>query len=409
MVSGAYRQILDAVGPFLGVKDIAAYATLCTYGLIEAGSLLYGNASREFGGLRWVTLACVGLRWSTMALGFDHPHLPIRLPTTSADLPKPSHSNSTNSVICAALCYDLTLRKHKLPPLKLRAQAPPAVKSHERQRELFHLTGAHNSGITHPFHYPSSVKLIYSWRPWTLRLLAVELQNLAHAQAKEGGIRAVALATENIKISWQHRLKLPVAVGSAQLEMDSELLKFGATCDMFELCLQEGDALAEALRVHFNAATIEEAEEELESGGGGTTSSKYEHDSEEEGEDVGEVEDGSDQEGEGGEAPGARETRPVRRFLADMLLAEAVQSNGYKGMVAEARAIDPTTQLPARLRERCVRDGFICMAPGCWALTAEDGGKLRDCSRCKRARYHSKTCQKAHWCTHRLVCGKVSE
>ena len=101
--------------------------------------------------------------------------------------------------------------------------------------------------------------------------------------------------------------------------------------------------------------------------------------------------------------------QPIRRFLADALLAEASQSSGWKGMVTEARAIDPTTQLPERLREKCVEHGFICAGPDCWALFTEDGGKLYRCSRCKRVPYHSKACQKAHWRTHKLECCVVSQ
>ena len=78
-------------------------------------------------------------------------------------------------------------------------------------------------------------------------------------------------------------------------------------------------------------------------------------------------------------------------------------------MVADARAIDPTTTPPADLRARCVRDGYICANPSCWALCADDGSSLKVCTGCKRVRYHSKECQVAHWKeSHKGECGKCA-
>ena len=92
------------------MKDIAVYATLCTYGLLEAGSMLFANSMCDFGRF-------------TRARVFQTCLTPT-------------------SLLCAALCYELRLREHKLPKLKLGPEGAAAVESvRERHHAKLHVAG----------------------------------------------------------------------------------------------------------------------------------------------------------------------------------------------------------------------------------------------------------------------------
>jgi hypothetical protein len=84
---------------------------------------------------------------------------------------------------------------------------------------------------------------------------------------------------------------------------------------------------------------------------------------------------------------------------------------GARGCPPPARFLRPSFLVPpARVAavNRLDKDSYRCCNPSCGAETA-DVKSFTNCSRCLSALYCSKACQKAHWKTHKRVCGKCAD